>query len=257
MRNGAPRARTANSSTRISGAPATPQCLERSLGRERDADLLRVLFSMERHVLTHEVVAVCLQRVMANDKGEPMTTRRMREKSLLVLLCLAGILATGAFAAAAAPAEQHCVVQLDASGQGRSAPMQCYADEASAMSAATGQNVTASDLATAEAVDAFVAKSNATTMASTVISIEYDGQNYSGSTLRYTVSNPNGCLDGSTYTDPDLYAWDNRIESVRSYQGCTTTHYDYYNYGGSAFSCSASCGSLGAMNNKTSSLRWS
>lgn len=185
-----------------------------------------------------------------------MTTRWMREKSVLVLLCIAGLVASGAFAASAAPAERHCVVHLDADGHGRAAPMQCYGDQASALAAATGQEARSVNLPGAGDVDAFVTASNATAAASTVISIEYDGQNYSGSSLTYSVSNPDGCLDGSNYADPDLYAWDDRIESVRAYQGCTVRHYEHFNYAGSQYSCSSSCGSLGAMNNRTSSLRF-
>lgn len=91
--------------------------------------------------------------------------------------------------------------------------------------------------------------------ASTVISIEHTGKNYTGSTLTYT-GRAAGCRNGRVYKDPTMGAqWVNVISSARAYGGCNiVNHFEDPYFGGAVTDCSP-CGDMGVMDNATSSIK--
>jgi hypothetical protein len=91
----------------------------------------------------------------------------------------------------------------------------------------------------------------------TVISVEYKDPNYSGQSFVWYVNNSFGCTTGWSYAQPTMPSgWNDVISSSASYGGCTyVRHYEHTYYGGSKIDCT--CATMGAMNDKTSSLKWS
>lgn len=93
---------------------------------------------------------------------------------------------------------------------------------------------------------------------STVIGQDYNYQNFGGTTITWTTSNPDGCSQGATFWASSMPSgWNNKVSSARSYQGCSTYwHYDYPSFGGSKIDCGWSCATMGAMDNQTESESW-
>lgn len=91
----------------------------------------------------------------------------------------------------------------------------------------------------------------------TVISVEYKDPNYSGQSFVWYVNNSFGCTTGWSYAQPTMPSgWNDVISSSASYGGCHyVRHYEHTYYGGSKIDCT--CATMGAMNDKTSSLKWS
>lgn len=93
-----------------------------------------------------------------------------------------------------------------------------------------------------------------------VISIDYEDPKWDanafGPTYTWT-GGQNGCNDGSTYAVSSMPSgWDNQVSSARSYTGCAQNrHYENTSYGGASQNCS--CYTMDAMNDKTSSEKWS
>lgn len=175
---------------------------------------------------------------------------------LLLAVAAVFLLALGPSGAAAAEGDQHCVAHASKKGTAdpaEFAPIVCFATFPQAISHATGGAVVLPDDQTVlwqSDLDA------ASSMFATVISVEYRDAGYSGATLTYSVQNPNGCLDGSRYSDSyidDAY-WRNSISSAIGYQGCQGRHWDNPSFTGSNIVCT--CSSMGAMNDRTESIDW-
>jgi len=68
-----------------------------------------------------------------------------------------------------------------------------------------------------------------------------------------------GCTTGSTYAIPNVgTSLNDRIESSKAFSGCNRYyHYQDSYYKGSVQPCGTLCSTLGTMNNRTTSLRWS
>lgn len=90
-----------------------------------------------------------------------------------------------------------------------------------------------------------------------VLGVLYDGQGYSGASFSMTSTGNSGCFNGSSFFFPRLadYGWDNRGESILTYQGCFSQLYDLAFYSGTSATC-VNCSSLGLINNKVSSIRF-
>ena len=91
-----------------------------------------------------------------------------------------------------------------------------------------------------------------------VIGIEYQHSNFGGATLTFTSSVT--CY-GYTHSYSNLSylsGWNDTISSARAYSGCTHSyHYEHAYFGGAIVDCGTSCSYVGgAMNDRTSSLRW-
>ncbi len=156
---------------------------------------------------------------------------------------------------------QHCVVQIEPLQPGQTAskvsePV-CFDNFSDAIFAATGGAVRLPpSIEPSEVTEDMLVPPGP--RSSTVIGQDYSGPNFSGSTLTWITSNPNGCFDGTIYMQPSMPSgWANVVSSARSYQGCTHYyHYDYPNYGGSVLDCGYSCSTMGAMDNQTESEKW-
>jgi hypothetical protein len=133
----------------------------------------------------------------------------------------------------------------------------CFDSYSDAILAATGGAVRLPPSPAPDGVtgDAFASPAP---QSSTVIGQDCSRSGFSGSTLTWVTSNPNGCFDGSVYAAPSMPSgWANVVSSARSYQGCAQYyHYDYTNYGGAVLDCGYSCSTMGAMDNQTESERW-
>ncbi len=107
--------------------------------------------------------------------------------------------------------------------------------------------------------DTQVAGVDATLATTTAIGAIYDNTNYGAPSYLVTVSGSSGCAGGSSYgyTDLSTIGWNNRISSFRSYAGCKTAIFDGTNYGGSSYGYVTNAPSVGSMDNRASSIRWS
>lgn len=121
-------------------------------------------------------------------------------------------------------------------------------------------------LGTAAAL-AFVALVGAIAMqapaqAQTIIGHEYQHANYGGAILTVNVpSNGFSCTGTTGDVDASISSmpggWDNVVSSFRNYSNCWTNHYEHANFGGASTGYLDDRSSMGAMNDQTSSIRWS
>ena len=161
---------------------------------------------------------------------------------------------------AAAPS-RHCVVEThavpvgeddrDAAETAPSAGPVCFSRFSDAIAFATGE-VLSADASPAD----YRPQSLSTgghTAATYVIGVEFTGANYTGST--YTVTSDKTCV-GYTHSKSTI-PLDNMISSAKAYSGCNHAyHYDNAYFGGAVFDSLKGSGSLGALDNLTSSIRW-
>jgi len=131
--------------------------------------------------------------------------------------------------------------------------VRCFQSFAEAISAATGGTVKVRQgqraLSEAELAPTPLATS-------TVVGIEYKDANFGGSSLTLSTPGIFQCAGGAYVNWNSMPSgWDNTIGSARSYAGCKSGHFEYVNNGGSVRICG--CATMGAMNDKTSSIRFS
>jgi hypothetical protein len=189
-----------------------------------------------------------------------------------VLLCTAATLAWSSVAPvavaetlAAPPAPstgRHCVVRASAVGTvGATEPAapECFDSFAAAISFATdgtvrlpawATTVTQAQLDTGRATDR---------PAATVIGIESSSPSFGGTD--WIISQANGCNDGGAevWVRSDLTGnpMNNAISSAQAFAGCKSRHFDLPSFAGSSILCGPSCSSMGTMDNRTTSIRWS
>jgi hypothetical protein len=174
----------------------------------------------------------------------------MRARPIWIcVLVLAGVIGQAAPAGAKPqPAARHCVVWISPVGVTGSSTVStptCFTSFRTAQHRARG----AAPLSFARATGADVIA------ASTTISVDYDGANFSGTTLTWTVPNSSGC-NGFTYSAASMPSgWSDRVSSSKSFAGCSLNrHFHDVNFLGSGIICT--CATMGAMANQTSSERW-
>lgn len=162
-----------------------------------------------------------------------------------------------------ATAESHCVVLLDASEQvgASSSPngATCFERFTDAIAFATSGSVELSRDAGPVDLTQDVLDQSAEVQSSTVIGMLFDGANHSGATYIYTTSNPRGCLDGASFAWSYVgSAWNDRTSSAMTYQGCRGYLFEHVGFAGSYYSCvgTNSCYTLGVMDNRTSSVKF-
>lgn len=105
--------------------------------------------------------------------------------------------------------------------------------------------------------DSSSARSDVAPLASTVIGIFYEHNNYGGASYAASVTQ-NGCYGyAHGYTSLAGIGWDNRITSFRSYSNCKTAIFENTNYGGASYGYYVNSSNVGAaMNDRASSIRW-
>ncbi len=151
---------------------------------------------------------------------------------------------------------RHCIVRIEPLPPGRTASEMsdatCFDSFADAINAATGGTVRLSS--TVQPGD--VTQEMLAPAAQTVISIDYSGANYQGSTLVWYVNNSYGCYTGWSYANPTMPSgWNDVVSSSHSYGGCNhNPHYEHTYYGGALIFCT--CATMGVMDNQTSSEKW-
>lgn len=181
--------------------------------------------------------------------------RRLRTARVLVAgasLVLIGLAAP----AAVATTGDHCVAELVPNAE-RVASYQCFDTFADAIAHATHGQVKLPEEAVTVS-DAQLRKAPAadeSAVAAVVLGTEYEGTSYGAPTL--TLTGSGGCAGSTVYGFPDLsvYGWNNRPSSAKAYNGCWSDHYDDPGYGDPMFRCQGNCTGLGALNNRTSSIK--
>ena len=211
----------------------------------------------------------------------------MKNKLVVILILLVSLLLTSAAVSYAQPAApvveragqsgRHCIAEVqvgtddtaaDATLPAEEAPAPaatCFGTFAEALGAVTGApagidpNIKPADV-TDEMLSSLAQQAQAfapAPMATTVLSIEYSGSGYSGSTYIWYADNSVGCSTGIFYyasTPPS--GWNDRISSSRGYGGCAAIyHFEHSNFGGAVLRCNA-CSGYGAMDNRSSSWRF-
>lgn len=92
----------------------------------------------------------------------------------------------------------------------------------------------------------------------TVIGIEYENSQFGqtgGWSFVIQSTNSRGCAGYSYRLSSLPSSRDNAISSAKSYSGCRSAHFSGINLSGSKYLCS--CTSMGTMNNRTSSIKFS
>ncbi|MEV4620631.1 hypothetical protein AB0J74_18220 [Asanoa sp. NPDC049573] len=142
------------------------------------------------------------------------------------------LLLVPATAAHAAPASRHCVVSA-----GAAASMVCYSSFRTAISNATGGRVTdapadpkaaLNDEKLAKKLNDLPSKApSAAALSNIVISVEYTGEDFGGSTL--TITGTHACddfLSPVEFTMTSLPSgWNDDIESFRAFANCAGMHF--------------------------------
>ena len=147
------------------------------------------------------------------------------------------LFAPGSAQAAGGP--QSCVTDLTAG------TTQCYATNAQAEAAVA-----------AASLGSFSTSSLAvTTASSVVIGRIYEHADYGGAVHVYTAASgcdSNADRDKSRSSMPS--GWNDVVSSFRGYNGCQLKVWEHENFGGAAYGPSSAASSLGAMNDRASSV---
>ena len=92
----------------------------------------------------------------------------------------------------------------------------------------------------------------------TLIGRDYGSTGFLGSQKIWFAADTHGCTDGSTYSYPMPADFNNLTRSAQGFAGCNhNTHYDPPSASGANITCASACASMGAMDLKTSFVRWS
>ncbi|MQA05292.1 MAG: hypothetical protein GEV07_22065 [Streptosporangiales bacterium] len=186
---------------------------------------------------------------------------RVLRLPVLAVLAAAALVAGTAGTALASPVSgspaRSCVVQLQPDSSARQSTA-CFDSLAAAVRHATADTVhipPGSNTLTQTQLDGGN-RSTTAKRSSRIIGIEYVDTDFRGASKVYNV-NAAPCNAGGSYRDGDLSddPFNDEISSARSYEGCTSTHYQHSGFGGWKRSCG--CSSMGWMNDRTSSIRWS
>jgi hypothetical protein len=184
----------------------------------------------------------------------------------LVVCATISFVTVGASSAGWAGVAGHCVGRLvpvaprDSSGviKARAETIGCYTTFAGAMRVATRgalrlpANFKASNL-TQAMLDKVQGDAPDTTY---VLSNEYDGSSYTGTTWTWTASGQ--CTSTTSWTLSYVGSSENdKYNSSKAFSGCNTeNHYWNSQFGPPIYPCTPNCSDMGSMDNQTSSLKW-
>lgn len=155
---------------------------------------------------------------------------------------------------------KHCVAEALAVAEGQPVPAtidtaepRCFGTFAEAISAATKGAVKLDSSATPETFDASALALPATY----VIGTEYKDAKHKGASL--TVTSKVSCVGYAFLLRSMPRGWDNVISSARAFSGCNhSVHFEHTEFRGASKDCGSDCAYIGnAMNDRTSSIRWS
>lgn len=181
------------------------------------------------------------------------TISSARRPAIAALLSLAGAasLALVSTAPAQAAETQSCWVNVDT---GETSCFDSSIDTFDKIAEDTGLPVVAVQTGTAARSAAAKAATPLATAASYIITVGYEGLSYSGANIAYYTTNPAIC-SGASYSYATLGAWNDRFQSIDSYNGCTTTLYQDANFGGPAYGPVGSSTNIGNMRSQASSIK--
>jgi hypothetical protein len=161
----------------------------------------------------------------------------------------APLLSAGPAFGATNAASQSCWENVDT---GETGCFDSALDEQQQIELATGRPLVAQETGTAGAARSFTSPS-ATAAVDYLLVTGWDGINKTGDTKSYFTSNVSVC-NGFGYSFQNLLTFNDRFESIQSFNGCVTTLYDAVDFDGPSTSPIATSNNLGAFNNRASSL---
>jgi hypothetical protein len=153
----------------------------------------------------------------------------------------------------------HCIVHIDPVLPGQAASKvsapKCFATFAQAIATATSGKVRLESSVGPRSLSARMLRPQSVA-ATTVISIDYRDSGFGGTSLTWYVSGTAGCAANSYSASSMPSGWNDEVSSSKRYDSCThNPHYENNNFGGAIYPCT--CSSMGVMNDKTSSEKWS
>jgi hypothetical protein len=201
--------------------------------------------------------------------GEPVpvpvsqeTTRREEQlvrRSLLTLLSVSALVLFSAPVALAAgtahSAGRHCVAEAVPAGSSARPAVTCYATFAQSIRAATrGRVRLPANAAPASVTPAQLNAGAATPDTTYVLSIDWDGTNFSGASLTWTQSSRCGSFQAASMPS----GWNDRVSSVEAFSNCANSLFKNNNYGTPRYNIgrNGSVANLGSFSNVTSSEKW-
>lgn len=201
--------------------------------------------------------------------GEPVpvpvsqeTTRREEQlvrRSLLTLLSVSALVLFSAPVALAAgtahSAGRHCVAEAVPAGSSARPAVTCYATFAQSIRAATRGRVRLPANAAPRSVTPAQLNAGAATPDTTyVLSIDWDGTNFSGASLTWTQSSRCGSFQAASMPS----GWNDRVSSVEAFSNCANSLFKNNNYGTPRYNIgrNGSVANLGSFSNVTSSEKW-
>lgn len=176
-----------------------------------------------------------------------------------LILTLALPTAVASPKAAGGNSEQHCVTILARAPVGQDSVVvdsRCFATFAEGFEyASAGAIEVPADLQAGDVTQTMAANASASG-APYLLGTYWDAQWYFSWSWSWWASS--GCTPTSgwqvSYVGSDQ---NDRYESSKSYSGCNQNrHFEHSNFLGASLLCTPNCGTLGVMNNNTSSLRW-
>ena len=201
--------------------------------------------------------------------GEPVpvpvsqeTTRREEQlvrRSLLTLLSVSALVLFSAPVALAAgtahSAGRHCVAEAVPAGSSARPAVTCYATFAQSIRAATRGRVRLPANAAPRSVTPAQLNAGAATPDTTyVLSIDWDGTNFSGASLTWTQSSRCGSFQAASMPS----GWNDRVSSVEAFSNCANSLFKNNNYGTPRYNIGRNgyVANLGSFSNVTSSEKW-
>lgn len=160
--------------------------------------------------------------------------------------------------AAASLDRPHCVVETIAVRPGQALPAmsapepKCFSTFPEAIAHATKGAVQLRADATPEALRPSLLAPSATF----VIGVEWQHASYRGSS--YTFTSGVTCAGYVHYVSSMPSGWNDIVSSAQAYSNCNhSVHFEHVNFAGASVDCGSSCSYIGgAMNDRTSSIRW-
>lgn len=194
---------------------------------------------------------------------------RLAYRAAAIAAAIALVAAVPTIAAEPEPAGgPHCAVELTQPAGGGPAMIkseQCFATFAEALVLATaGRAKVAPDVVPADLTADIVGVPQAVTGDAVLLSrwtlgYDFKAPNYGPESRTYFVDGANPpCSNGVRWEIDNLdLGWSNSISSAQGWSGCNHfMHYDLPNQQGAVWPCVPNCPTMGAMDNRTTSLLW-
>lgn len=197
-----------------------------------------------------------------------MRVRRTTLSMVSVAVVVAGVLVAPAVAEAAPSTiarEQargsHCVVALSAGSAAKRSVVKdyrCFTTLSQAVTFASGGKVRLGARSSFSSADTALRARVTSLTSSPVLGIEYNADDFGGTSLTLTGSGGSGCYGGTEYSFGNLgtYGWNDKIESARTYSNCVGVHYKNSGLSGTSLSVYGSKSDFGSLSNEISSIRF-